>query len=58
MLDVAQIEQPVLTSTDIGFGIGPRLNAAGRLRHAKEGVDLLTAADDETAYPIARRFKH
>jgi single-stranded-DNA-specific exonuclease len=34
-------------ATAIGFTLGPRLNAAGRLTHAQEAYQLL-----ETAYPI------
>lgn len=54
LLDAAEIDAPEITSTDIGFGIGPRLNAAGRLRHAKEGVALLTETDHQKAYKLAR----
>jgi single-stranded-DNA-specific exonuclease len=32
-----------LTSEDLAFGIGPRLNAAGRLGQAQLGVELLTS---------------
>ena len=31
----------VVDSFTIGFGLGPRLNAAGRLEHAKVGVELM-----------------
>lgn len=47
-----------LTSEDIGFGIGPRLNAAGRLTHAKMGVDLLTQSDWKQAVDLARRLNN
>lgn len=40
-------EKKELSSEDIGFGIGPRLNAAGRLNQARLGVELLTINDDE-----------
>lgn len=33
----------------IGFGAGPRLNAAGRLTHASAAVELLMAKDERTA---------
>ncbi|MBQ6370039.1 MAG: single-stranded-DNA-specific exonuclease RecJ [Firmicutes bacterium] len=41
------ISIPVVTSGRISFGIGPHLNAAGRIRHAKEGVKLLLAPESD-----------
>ena len=38
--------------------MGPRLNAAGRLTHAKMGVDLLTATDWNAALDLAKRLNH
>ena len=40
-------DQKVLTSEDIGFGIAPRINAAGRLGQARLAVELLTTDDRE-----------
>lgn len=37
--------QNTLTSEDIGFGIAPRINAAGRLGQARLAVELLTTDD-------------
>ena len=54
LLDAAEIEVPSITSMDIGFGIAPRLNAAGRLRHAKEGVELMISTDHQDAYQKAK----
>ena len=56
LLDAAEIDAPSITSTDIGFGIGPRLNAAGRLRHAKAGVALLTETDHQEAFRMAKKL--
>ena len=36
-------EKPFLSAEDIGFTIGPRLNASGRLGQAQLGVELLTS---------------
>jgi single-stranded-DNA-specific exonuclease len=41
-----------LRATDVGFKIGPRINAAGRLASANTAIDLFSAADDEAAWPI------
>jgi single-stranded-DNA-specific exonuclease len=38
-----------LTASDLAFGIGPRLNAAGRLHDAMAGVRFLLAEDDAAA---------
>ncbi len=43
---------PVTTST-IGFGLGPRINAAGRLDDAKMAVALMTTDDTEKATALA-----
>jgi len=37
----------------IGFTLGPRLNAAGRMGHAREAVELLTTATGPRAQEIA-----
>ncbi len=39
---------------DVGFRLGPRLNACGRLGHAKEAVELLTVASPGRAAEIAK----
>jgi single-stranded-DNA-specific exonuclease len=39
---------------DVGFRLGPRLNACGRLGHAREAVELLTTAQGERAPEIAQ----
>ncbi|MFK7769036.1 MAG: single-stranded-DNA-specific exonuclease RecJ [Mariniblastus sp.] len=49
-------EKQKLTSEDIGFYIGPRLNAAGRLSHAQLGVELLTCESEERAKALAELF--
>lgn len=39
---------------DVGFILAPRLNAIGRLGHARAAVELFTRADDARASEIAR----
>ncbi|NDL67596.1 single-stranded-DNA-specific exonuclease RecJ [Anaerotalea alkaliphila] len=41
------------TASMVGFRLGPRLNAAGRMGDAKRGVRLFLSEDMETAKPIA-----
>jgi single-stranded-DNA-specific exonuclease len=42
-----------LSSTDFGFRLGPRINAAGRIYRADAGVELFLAESDERAEEIA-----
>lgn len=46
-----------LTSRDIGFMIGPRLNAAGRIDDAAISLDLLLQTDEIQASLIARNIE-
>jgi len=41
-----------LRAVDIGFKIGPRINAAGRLASADTAIDLFAAADDDRAWQL------
>jgi single-stranded-DNA-specific exonuclease len=41
---------------DVGFQLGPRLNAAGRLETATAALDLLLATDLRAAEPLAREL--
>jgi single-stranded-DNA-specific exonuclease len=38
-----------VTSETVGFALGPRINAAGRMDHASRALELLLAADDGEA---------
>ncbi len=42
-----------LTAQDLGFAIGPRLNAAGRLDDMSIGIQCLLAEDDAKAHSLA-----
>ncbi len=41
-----------LRSVDIGFKIGPRINAAGRLASANTAIDLFHTRDEDSAWAI------
>lgn len=43
-----------LTAEDIGFSLGPRINAAGRLGQARLAVELLTTESPERAVMLAQ----
>ncbi|BDD06391.1 single-stranded-DNA-specific exonuclease RecJ [Aureibacter tunicatorum] len=44
-----------MTISSIVFGIGPRINAAGRIAHANAAVDLLLAEGEEEASFLANK---
>ena len=49
LLKIARVPQKV-TISRIVFGLAPRINAAGRIAHAKTAVNLLLAQSEEEAY--------
>lgn len=53
MLEEAKLAAGKVDATAIGFVLGPRINAAGRLAHANQAYELLTAADALAARPLA-----
>jgi single-stranded-DNA-specific exonuclease len=57
MVRAAGLERKPLTAGRIGFILAPRLNAAGRLGSALRGVELMMAASDQEANPIARELE-
>jgi len=50
---VAGVDFRSINSTHIGFGIGPRLNAAGRMETAEAAYNLLSAQNDSSAAHLA-----
>lgn len=52
LIDAARLTQAP-TCTDLGFALGPRINAGGRVGKSDLGVRLLTTADPEEARTIA-----
>jgi single-stranded-DNA-specific exonuclease len=45
-----------IDSDHVGFALGPRLNACGRMGHAREAVELFTTATPDQAAAIAARL--
>ncbi len=57
LLDVARLsEKAHVTAGDVGFRIGPRLNAAGRMDTARSVIELFDAPDYDAALPIAEKL--
>jgi single-stranded-DNA-specific exonuclease len=53
---IARRDARQLTTGDIAFGIGPRINAAGRLESMKTGIECLTTNDPVEALELAKRL--
>lgn len=56
MLSIANRPARYLTASDLGFVIGPRLNAAGRLDDMALGIECLLAEDVYTAREMAAKL--
>jgi single-stranded-DNA-specific exonuclease len=56
LLSVAGRDPRRITASDLGFAVGPRLNAAGRLEDMSTGIECLLARDHGRAYAIATRL--
>ncbi len=52
LLKLSNVSNPI-TPFDVGFKIGPRINAAGRVAHANSVLKLFDAASDEEAGKLA-----
>jgi single-stranded-DNA-specific exonuclease len=53
LMAVSQVLPEQLVARSLGFGLGPRLNAAGRLETAQLALDLLTTTDNSKAFELA-----
>ncbi|MEM6260574.1 MAG: DHHA1 domain-containing protein, partial [Planctomycetota bacterium] len=53
LIDASNLRSEKIDAFHIGFVLGPRLNACGRMGHAKEAVELLTTATGERAKELA-----
>lgn len=56
LLEVARRPAERLASTDLGFIIGPRLNAAGRLDDMSLGIECLLTDDEQLARDMAQEL--
>jgi single-stranded-DNA-specific exonuclease len=52
LMDAAGVKPP-LTPADVGFKLGPRINAAGRLASAEHALELLLTDDPARAHELA-----
>jgi single-stranded-DNA-specific exonuclease len=57
LIESARLTGKQLESYDVGFLLAPRLNAAGRMGHARQAVEMLTTAPPERAAEIAAHLE-
>ena len=53
LIEIANKNAATLTATDLGFSLGPRLNAAGRMDDMTVGIECLLTDDPQLAKTIA-----
>lgn len=56
LLTIARRLPELITSSDLGFAVGPRLNAAGRLTDMRLGIECLICDDHSKALALATRL--
>lgn len=56
LLDIAGRDPRQLVAADLGFAVGPRLNAAGRLQDMSLGINCLLSDDPAEARAMAARL--
>lgn len=56
LLAVAGVQKDDISSRTLGFVLGPRLNASGRLETAQHSLDLLIATDSSEALRLAQQL--
>ena len=56
LMAVAAVRPETVNARSLGFGLGPRMNASGRLETAQYALDLLTATDPMEALRLAHQL--
>lgn len=56
LIEASDLMDSNIDCQKVGFVLGPRLNACGRMGHAAEAAEMLTSADAVTAREIAERL--
>jgi len=57
LCEAARLTGANVSEWDVGFKLGPRLNACGRMNHAREAVELFTTTDEARAAEISERLE-
>lgn len=56
LMAVAGVRPETVNARSLGFSLGPRMNASGRLETAQHSLDMLTAVDSLQALEFARKL--
>ncbi len=56
LMDISGNKKPMMDEEDIGYRIGPRLNATGRMARADLGVEILRTRDPAIAEALAKQI--
>jgi len=56
LMAVAGVRPDTVNARSLGFGLGPRMNASGRMETAQHSLDLLTASDGIEALAVANKL--
>lgn len=57
LIQLCGLNQKTLDTTDIVFGIAPRINAAGRMGSASTAVELLISTDENSSLELAEMIE-
>jgi len=56
LIEASRLAGEKIDTEQVGFSLAPRLNACGRMGHAREAVELFTTATGDRAMDIARNL--
>jgi single-stranded-DNA-specific exonuclease len=56
LMAVARVDRDAITSRSLGFGLGPRMNAAGRLETAQYSLDMLRSTEPTKSLNLAQQL--
>src|SRR5690606_22765749 len=56
LCEVAGLNPGTISAETIGWVLGPRINAAGRMEHARTALEMLLAPTLEEAHPLAKHL--
>jgi single-stranded-DNA-specific exonuclease len=57
LMAAARVDRARVSASDVGFRLAPRINAAGRLCHPGEALELLLTTDETRARALATRLE-
>src|SRR3954468_1626041 len=57
LMEIAHVDPAAVDEGSVGFRLAPRINAAGRLGHPREALDLLLTDDGDEARRLAGRLE-